>query len=85
MEFRKKLILTFLVFSLFPVFGADIETAEGRIDSIESIKAALFASKNGEPFSREENDTIRQMYKVLEGEDYTVSSLTDDLNLQISP
>ena len=85
MKFRKPLILTFLVFSLIPVFGADIKTAEGRIESIESIKAALFASKNGEPFTREENDTIRQMYKVLEGEDYTVSSINDELKFRISP
>ncbi|MGN0729281.1 hypothetical protein [Treponema sp.] len=80
----KKFLVFFavLVFSA-AIFAATLKDAQDRISVIEEFKTGISNASADGFFSDEENQTLNLLYQILEGEEYTATSLDGEISLHI--
>lgn len=82
----KKKLLYAILFNLSILFASTVEDFRARIEIIESFKKDVMNSKSGgESFSQVEIDTLKQLYSILENDEYTVSSRMDQMEFSVKP
>ena len=71
-----------LIFSA-RIFSATLKDAQDRLTAIEEFKSGILSSSPNGFFSDEEMDALNLLYQVLEGDEYTVNSLSGAMDFSI--
>ena len=84
MKNRPFVLISFLLYLNGLLYSATLRDAEERLEAIEGLKAAILSNKSEKVFSDEEMEAVELLYQVLEGEEYTASSLEGQLSFSVS-
>lgn len=76
-------ILIPLLIAVLPANAASMEDATERLSAINTLKNEIASAGGGAVFSDEEAEAIDLLYEVLEGEEYTASSLDGDIGFSV--
>ena len=84
MKKRTLALILFLMYSSTTLVAATLRDAEERLEAIEELKAAILSAEDEKVFSDEQMEALQLLYQVLEGDEYTASSLDGDLVFSVS-
>ena len=84
MKKRTLALILFLIYSRATLVAATLRDAEERLEAIEELKAAILSAEDEKVFSDEQMEALQLLYQVLEGDEYTASSLDGELALSVS-